>query len=139
MALPNPQIDLAGSCTAVYNNTLYIYSPSGFQSLSLATGATWQTLPPGISVTGAVCVNANSTNTTPALYVVGGTANSSQPDYPGMQRFDYTSNMWENISPEVLVTQNRRNHGAAFLPASALIVVYAGSQDPGNNLPSSQT
>jgi hypothetical protein len=138
MALPNPPIDLAGSCTAVYNNTLYVYSAAGFQSLALSQGASWKTLPSGVSVTGSVCVNANPTDS-PAFYVVGGSANSTQTNYSGLQRFNYNTQIWESISPAVLVTQNRRNHGATFLPASGSIVVYAGSQDPNNNLPSSQT
>jgi hypothetical protein len=105
----------------------------------LSQGADWQVLSPGISVQGGQCVNANGPNTSPALYIVGGRANSTQSNFPGLQRYVYASQTWETITPEVPVSQNRANHGAAFLNQSSSIVVYAGSQDPSNTNPSSQT
>jgi hypothetical protein len=136
-----PPLDITGHCSAVYNNTLYIYSPTGLQSLSMTKDAQWKVLQPGISVEGGICVDAAlpDNDAASALWIVGGRANSSQPDYPGLQRFVYSSGHWDFIPPVVPVTQNRQNHGAAYLNQSASILVYAGSQEQGNNGLSSQT
>jgi hypothetical protein len=140
MGVATPPIDITDHCSSIFNNTLYLFSPAGFQSLSLSVGAKWQVLSPGISVDGGECVNAIGPNeSSPALYIVGGRANSTQPNFPGLQRFIYSSQTWETITPQVPVSQNRQNHGAAYLNQTAQIVVYAGSQDPSNNNPSSQT
>jgi hypothetical protein len=137
----SPPLDLAGHCSAFFNNTLFVYSPAGFQSLSLSKEAQWKVLEPGVSVDGGICVQAtvSGNDAASALWIVGGRANSSQPDYLGLQRFVYSSGQWETITPVVPVTQNRQNHGAAYLNQSSSIAVYAGSQEPGNSLPSSQT
>jgi len=71
-----------------------------------------------------------------ALYIVGGTSNST--DYPGLQRFTFADAKWETIRPTVAVTQNRLWHNAVYLNTSDSILVYAGSQD-GSQHPSSQT
>lgn len=140
MGVSTPPLDLTGHCSAIFDNTLYLYSPAGFQSLPLSKNATWNVLPPGTSVQGGVCVNAIGPNEgAPGLYIVGGRANSTSQDYPGLQKFTYATQQWETIKSEVPVSQNRQNHGAAYLNATSSIVVYAGSQDPSNSNPSSQT
>jgi len=130
MSLPNPPIDLTGHCSVIYNNTLFIFSPAGFQSLPLTQDATWSVLSPGVSVVGGVCVKAipPSDPTQAALYIVGGAANSSNPSYPGLQKYTFTNSSWETISPVVSVTQGRQNHGAAYLNSTDSIFVYAGTQ-----------
>jgi hypothetical protein len=140
MGLPKPPLDITGHCSAIHNETLFLFSPAGFQSIQLKQGAQWNVLPPGTSVQGGACVNANSgTASNPALYIVGGRANSTQTQFSGLQRFSYSTGQWENISPVVPVTQNRQGHGAAYLAQSGNIVVYAGSQDSANTNPSSQS
>lgn len=129
---PKPKVALENICSAVYNNTLYTYQADAFQALSLASGAEWQTLDQGESLTGAACVNVDSDNgTEPALWIVGGT--SSSTNYTGLQRYVYSTAKWETINPVTTVTENRTNHGAVYLPGSNSIVVYAGSQDGDTN------
>jgi hypothetical protein len=122
----------------MFNNTLYTYTSEAFQSLPLQKGAEWSELPMGVAVTGGVCVKSTPKNNTAAaaLYIVGGTANST--DYPGLQRFTFANGTWETIHPTVAVTQNRLWHNAVYLNTSDTILVYAGSQD-GSQHPSSQT
>jgi hypothetical protein len=92
----------------------------------------------GVAVTGGVCVKTTPKNNTDAaaLYIVGGTSNST--DYSGLQRFTFADAKWETIRPTVAVTQNRLWHNAVYLNTSDSILVYAGSQD-GSQHPSSQT
>lgn len=137
MSIPKPPIELKDHCSTVFDNTLYVYSPAGFQSLPLTQGAEWKTLSPGVSVTGGVCApsTANGDN---SLYIVGGAANSTSASYPGLQKYSFASKSWETVTPVVSVTQNRQNHGAAYINSLSSILVYAGSQD-GDTIPSSQT
>ncbi|KIW06709.1 uncharacterized protein PV09_02408 [Verruconis gallopava] len=131
MSMPKPPFELVNHCSAVWNQTLYVYSPQGFASLPLEQDAQWQTLDPGISVTGGQCVPAMITGSE-ALYIVGGTTNGSAAltNYPGLQRYDFNAGTWETITPASTVTQNRVKHGAAFIANTGSIVVYAGTQDP---------
>jgi hypothetical protein len=94
----------------------------------------------GESVTGAACVQATPTDgkTPAALYVVGGTTNGSDGSYNGLQRYTFSNQKWESLSPSSPVTQNRLLHNAVYLNSSSSILVYAGSQD-GSSGPSSQT
>ncbi len=140
MPPPTPPIPLKDHCSIIHNNVLYIYSPDALQSLALQKNATWSEEPMGISVTGATCVlgGIDGDHSKAALYVVGGSTNSSFMQYPGLQRYSIQEKRWDNISPVTRVTQNRRHHGSAFLNASSSILVYAGSQD-GDNNPSTQT
>ncbi|KAF2706691.1 hypothetical protein K504DRAFT_62890 [Pleomassaria siparia CBS 279.74] len=139
MVLPEPIHPLSGHCSIIYNETLYVYSPDGFQSLPLSSGAQWEKLPMGASLTGAQCVKAvNSEDESGArLYIVGGT--TSEADYPGLMHYTFATKKWDTVTPDVTVTKNRLNHGAAYLPASKSILVYSGSQEPGNLTPSDQT
>jgi hypothetical protein len=92
----------------------------------------------GVSVKGGVCVQSTPKNDTSAaaLYIVGGTSNSS--DYKGLQRYIFADAKWETIQPSVPVTQNRVYHNAAYLNTSDTILVFAGNQD-GVKAPSTQT
>ncbi|ERF74584.1 hypothetical protein EPUS_00714 [Endocarpon pusillum Z07020] len=140
MPPPTPPTKLKDHCSIIHNNVLYVYSPDALQSLALQKNATWSEEPMGISVTGATCVlgGIDGDHTKAALYVVGGSANSSSTQYPGLQRYSIQEKRWDNISPVTRVTQNRKHHGSAFLNASSSILVYGGSQD-GDNNPSTQT
>lgn len=131
MSLPVPPVHLNGTCSTIYNNTLYSYSSSAFQSLPLVHGAEWSQLPMGEPVTGAVCVQGTPTDgkTPIALYIVGGKSNSPEHGYEGLQRYVFSSGQWESISPTTAVTQNRLYHNAVYLNDSASILVYAGTQD----------
>jgi hypothetical protein len=94
----------------------------------------------GVSVTGARCVlgGVEGDQSRAALYVVGGSVNSTVPNYPGLQRFALQEKSWQTIEPVTKVTQNRNHHGAAYLKGSSSILIYAGSQD-GDTFPSTQT
>jgi hypothetical protein len=129
--VPSPPVPLKNHCSILENNTLYVYSPDAFQILSLEKGAQWKQETNGVSVTGATCVKGgvDGDNTQSALYVIGGMANSSSSSYPGLQRYSIQDKTWTTLTPVVPVTQNRINHGAAYMNASSAIVVYAGSQD----------
>lgn len=131
MSVPSPPVALKNHCSIVENNTLYVYSPDAFQILPLEKGGQWKQQTNGVSVTGATCVKGGveGDSNQPALYVIGGTANSSSSSYPGLQRYSIQDNTWTTITPVVPVTQNRVNHGAAYMNASSAIVVYAGSQN----------
>lgn len=63
-----------------------------------------------------------------ALFIVGGAANSSMSSYSGLQKFSFGNGTWQTITPEVIVTQDRQNHGAAYLNQTDQILVYAGTQ-----------
>lgn len=94
----------------------------------------------GQSVSGAACVQATPIDdkSLGALYIVGGTTNSTNDNYQGLQRYIFSEERWEPLIPSTAVTQNRLNHNAVYLNASATILVYAGSQDGTTQL-SSQT
>jgi hypothetical protein len=141
MGLPRPPVELTGSCSVVYNSTLYAFSPSGFQSIDLREGGTWTTLPTGVAVTGGACVKAvpNDDPKDAALYIVGGVVkDTTLTNYTGIQRFSFATQTWKWVSPVTPVTQNRQNHAAVYLNASSSILVYAGTQDGSDGL-SSQT
>ncbi|KOS16874.1 hypothetical protein ESCO_004873 [Escovopsis weberi] len=128
MSPPKPATSLDGSCSVIHDNTLYSFSPQGFQSLRLEEGAEWKELAIGEKVTGATC-----TGTTPAdddhaaLFVVGGSSDSA--DYTGLQKYTYSTGKWTTIRPSDLVTKNRLWHGSTYIKDYDVIFVYAGSQD----------
>ncbi|KIW99626.1 uncharacterized protein Z518_11039 [Rhinocladiella mackenziei CBS 650.93] len=140
MSAPKPPVALKDHCSIIHDGVIYVYSPDAFQTLELKEGAEWKQERNGVSVTGAVCVKGglDGNNSRPALYVVGGSANQSSSDYPGLQRFSIADKSWQTITPVVPVTQYRQNHGAAYMNASSSLVVYGGSQD-GYTGPSSET
>ncbi|KAI1433629.1 hypothetical protein GGR50DRAFT_476055 [Xylaria sp. CBS 124048] len=130
MTLPEPVVALTGGCTVIFNNTLYSYSPAGFQSLKIEEGAVWKKLPAGQSVEGGVCVGSTPGDVSNAgFFVVGGKA--SQADYPGLQKFTYAAAKWETITPQVAVgvTKDRVDHSATYLNSTESLLVYAGSTD----------
>ncbi|KAL1892100.1 hypothetical protein Sste5346_007255 [Sporothrix stenoceras] len=128
MSLPQPTVALNNICSAIFNNTLYTYSSSAFQSLALTSGAKWKTLGYKTSVTGGVCVGTTPADSTQAgFFVVGGT--STTADYPGLQKYTYATGEWETITLSSLVTQDRLYHGAAYINSTDSILVYGGHQD----------
>lgn len=141
MSAPKPPVALKNHCSIIHDGVIYVYSPDAFQTLELKEGAQWKQEENGVSVEGAVCVKGgvDGDNSKAALYVVGGAANASSSDYPGLQRFSISDKSWETITPVVKVTQNRHNHGAAYMNASSSILVYAGSQVTGYDGLSSET
>lgn len=141
MPAPAPPVPLKDHCSVIYNDTLYTYAPDAFQSLPLADGAEWDRLPLSVSVSGGTCLAAvpNGRDDEAAMYVVGGCANDTTVDYPGLQRYLFAKRQWESIRPSDLVTQNRKHHGATFIKSSSSLLIYAGSQDTVNATPSSQT
>lgn len=94
----------------------------------------------GISLTGATCLfgGVDGDNSKPALYVVGGSTNSSSVQYTGLQRYSIQDKTWQTITPTVTVTANRQHHGAAYMLDTSTILVYGGSQN-GDSQPSTQT
>ncbi|KAI9749512.1 MAG: hypothetical protein M1815_002452 [Lichina confinis] len=141
MSQPTPPVPLEDHCSVVYNHTLYVYSPEGFQSLDLSENATWVELPLDVAARGAACVKAipEGDDAAAALYVVGGAVDDSPADYPGLMRYLFANGSWAPVEPTDRVTKNRRNHGAVYLNSSSAILTYAGSQDTAEATPSSQT
>lgn len=136
MASPEPPVALKNHCSVIHDGVLYVYSPDAFQTLPLQKNATWTQETNGVSVTGAICVKGGTEGNSAdaALYIVGGTTNSSMPNYSGLQRYHFQDKTWQTISPMSTVTANRINHGATYLNASSAILVYGGSQSGGAGL-----
>lgn len=132
MGIPTPPIKLQGHCSAIYDNTLYVFTSSGFASIPLSLNGTWKKLAMGEPVSGSKCVLASSGggDDEQALYVVGGTGGS--PGYSGLQRYTFHDNRWQTLELSAPVIRNRVGHGAAYLKSSSAILVYAGSQQGGN-------
>ncbi|CAK7264739.1 hypothetical protein SEPCBS119000_001149 [Sporothrix epigloea] len=128
MSLPQPAVALNNICSTIFNNTLYTYSSSAFQSIALEPGAKWNTLAYSESVTGGVCVGSTPADLSQAgFYVVGGTGTS--PDYTGLQKYVYATGQWSTLTPLSLVTQDRWYHSATYINATDSILMYAGVQD----------
>ncbi|KAI1395980.1 hypothetical protein F4819DRAFT_156530 [Hypoxylon fuscum] len=137
MSLPQPPVSLTGACSVIFNNTLYSYSADGFESIALEEGAEWKTLKDGQSVEGGVCIGSTPKDSSAAgFFVVGGKSTSS--DYPGLQKYTYSTGKWETITPETPVTKDRQWHSATYINSSDTILIYSGSMDGEPNL-SSQT
>ncbi|KAK5110391.1 hypothetical protein LTR62_006099 [Meristemomyces frigidus] len=134
MSGPQPPQALEGHCSAIDDDTLYVLSPSGFQSLDLTKNATWNEEASGKAVTGAACVTVDSQR---AMYVIGGT--SDDANYGGLQRYDFAGKSWETLSLASSIMQSRTDHSAAYLEDSRSILVYAGSQPDAPSDLSSQT
>ncbi|ETI21793.1 hypothetical protein G647_05862 [Cladophialophora carrionii CBS 160.54] len=140
MSAPKPPVAFKDHCSIIHDGVIYVYSPDAFQTLELKEGAKWKEQTNGVSVSGAVCVKGgvDGDNSKAALYVVGGATNASTTDYSGLQRYSIQDKTWQTVVPVVNVTQNRLNHGAAYLDSSSTLVVYGGSQN-GDSGPSSET
>ncbi|THW60219.1 hypothetical protein D6D19_10141 [Aureobasidium pullulans] len=128
MAAPLPKKALAGHCSVIDNNTLYVLSPDSFQALPLVENATWTSIDMGKAVTGPTCLRAvpNGDDSQAALYVVGGTSDDSS--YGGLQRYIFSNKSWETLDLPTEDMKGRTNHGAAYLNDSSSILVYAGSR-----------
>ncbi|KAF2002931.1 hypothetical protein P154DRAFT_552915 [Amniculicola lignicola CBS 123094] len=142
MGVPEPIHALTGHCSVIHENTLYAYSPAGFQSLELTEGAQWTEEPMDISLTGARCVKAVPGGDSDAamLYIVGGSVNETVVswNYPGLMHYSFAEKKWDWVRPESWVTQNRKNHGAAYLDDLKALLVFSGAQSDGV-VPSSET
>ncbi|KAF1833583.1 hypothetical protein BDW02DRAFT_376560 [Decorospora gaudefroyi] len=143
MGIPQPKYPLSSHCSIIYDDTLYVYSPAGFQSLKLQEGAEWEVLPMDISLTGAQCVKAvpNGGAEDAKLFIVGGAVNETAAtwDYPGLMHYTFSKKKWDWQRSQSWNTQNRVNHAAVYLQDAQKILVYSGSQTTGNNGPSSET
>lgn len=143
MSLPTPNTPLGNHCSTLFNGTLYAFSSTAFQSISLSKGAEWKTLPPGISTEGAECVHAHKNTPQEALYIVGGTTSNSstvpETGFMGLQRWLFNDKRWETIGLPVPVTFNLTNHGATFLETSQQIIVFSGTTWPDTSTPSANT
>ncbi|KAK8216451.1 hypothetical protein HDK77DRAFT_180911 [Phyllosticta capitalensis] len=130
MGVPSPPVAFSDHCSVVHDDTLYVYQPNAFQSLSLKEGSKWKSLTNGVSATGAQCVlvTPNGDDSQAALWIVGGTADASL-NYPGLQKYTFSTSTWETITPADVITSDRQYHGATFLSSTSQILVYAGSQD----------
>ncbi|KAK3626036.1 hypothetical protein LTR56_020048 [Elasticomyces elasticus] len=139
MSGPQPPIALEGHCSAIHDNTLYVLSPAGLQSLPLERNATWTQEASGQAVTGPACVTAapGGDQSQAALYVIGGA--SDNDEYGGLQRYTFSNKSWETLSLPTDNMKDRTNHSAAFLEDDGSILVYAGSQPDAPSLMSSQT
>ncbi|KNG51442.1 pre-mrna splicing factor clf1 protein [Stemphylium lycopersici] len=143
MGTPQPKYPLSGHCSIIYEETLYVYSPSGFQSLKLEEGAEWKSLPMDISLTGAECVKAvpKGNAKDAKLFIVGGQVNetASTWNYPGLMHYTFSKKKWDWQRSESWNTQNRVNHAATYLQDSQQILVYAGSQSNDYTGPSTES
>jgi hypothetical protein len=120
---------IEGDCSAIYDNTLYVYSPGGFASIPLKENGNWTTtLPePKYKVTSPACVKGKIYGSKDeALYLVGGTGPSGNS---GLQWFSFSSKKWETLSTAPTAMTNRTGHGAGFLSSTSQILVYAGNTD----------
>ncbi|KAF4972047.1 hypothetical protein FZEAL_9685, partial [Fusarium zealandicum] len=122
MSFPKPPSSLDNACAVVHGNTLYVYTPEAFMSLSLEEGSKWNKLDIGEKVTGGVCVGTDA-----GLFVVGGTGGS--PEYSGLQKYAYSDSKWTSFSGTDSVTRNLQNHGATYMKSNDQILVYAGTRD----------
>ncbi|PVI07076.1 hypothetical protein DM02DRAFT_638120 [Periconia macrospinosa] len=142
MSIPKPKWKLEGHCSVWHQDQLYVYSPQGFQALTLGKNGTWKELPSDISLTGAQCVKVvpEGNPDEARLYIVGGKPNATAADwnYPGLMHYTFATQKWDWLRPDVFVTQNRVNHAAVYLKDAKSIFVYSGTRtdDP---TPSSET
>lgn len=137
MSLPKPPTSLDGSCSVIYENILYSFTPKAFLSLSLEEGAKWKKLEMGEKVSGAVCIGATPGDAAQAgLFVVGGTGGSD--GYTGLQKYTYSTGKWTTITPSELITKDRQWHGSTYIKGNDAILIYAGSRD-GVPAPSGET
>lgn len=139
MSIPLPPINLEGHCSAVVDDTLYVLSPGGFQSLPLKKHARWKKEANGVKVTGPACVTVtpNGDESQASLWVIGGTTDDNK--YDGIQVYSFAKKSWQTITSPVPLMQGRVNHSVAYLEDSKSILVYAGAQEKTTNYLSSET
>lgn len=131
MPQPKPKSTLDDACAAIWDGTLYVYTPDSFQSLPLEEGAQWKKLDMGEPVQGAACVGSTADDA--AFWLVGGTGSST-----GLQKFSYATRKWETITPQTPVTQNRLHHSVSYLEADDKILMFSGTTD-GAEFPTAET
>ncbi|KAH8648102.1 hypothetical protein BGZ61DRAFT_548600 [Ilyonectria robusta] len=137
MSLPKPPTSLDSSCSVIYENILYSFTPEAFLSLSLEEDAKWKKLEIGEKVSGAVCVGVTPGDAAQAgLFVVGGTGGSD--GYTGLQKYTYSTGKWTTITPSELITKDRQWHSSTYIKANDAILIYAGSRE-GVPAPSGET
>ncbi|PWW76073.1 hypothetical protein C7212DRAFT_344539 [Tuber magnatum] len=143
MSVPLPEKPLGNHCSVIFNETLYTYSATAFQSLRLAKDAKWQALPSGVGTSGAQCVHAHRNTPQEALYVVGGTTSdpSAVPEagFGGVQRWSFIDKKWETLALPVPVALNLTNHGATYLETSQQLIIFSGTKWPDTSTPSANT
>ncbi|PFH61445.1 hypothetical protein XA68_17349 [Ophiocordyceps unilateralis] len=137
MSVPEPPAALDDACFVIHNGTLFSYSPHGFFSLILDKGAAWRTLDMGIKVEGAPCLGSTPIDASQAaFFVIGG--HTASGDYPGLQKYTYSTGKWTTIELTDEVTKERLGHAVTYIASEDVILMYAGHQDGSSGL-SSQT
>ncbi|KAJ5688005.1 hypothetical protein N7536_010624 [Penicillium majusculum] len=140
MTGPKPLLKIEGDCSTIHSNTLYTYSPTGFQYIPLKEKGEWKKLPsPEHKVTGPACVqggtggNENDEDKK-AFYLIGGTGPSGSS---GLQRFSFSTQKWETLTIDSSM-KDRTGHGVGYISSTSEILVYAGNTD-GSTQPSQST
>ncbi|KAJ5827376.1 Galactose oxidase/kelch beta-propeller [Penicillium robsamsonii] len=125
MTGPKPLIKIEGDCSTIHGNTLYVYSPEGFESIQLKEDGDWKRLPsPDDKVTGPACVQDKG-----YFYLVGGTGSRDPLDNSGLQRFSFSTGEWKTLTGTSSEMKDRTGHGAGYIPSTSEILVYAGNTD----------
>ncbi|KAJ6446000.1 Heat shock protein 16 [Purpureocillium lavendulum] len=126
MSVPKPPASIDNACTVVHDNTLYAFTPDAFISIPLEKNAKWKKLPPGVKVTGATCVGSTPPDASQAgFYVVGGQSDTA--DYPGLQKYTYSTGNWTTIPISEPQIKNRQRHSSTYIPADDAILLYGGN------------
>ncbi|KAJ5741504.1 hypothetical protein N7533_010913 [Penicillium manginii] len=139
MKVPAPIYELKGHCSAIYNNTLYVFSKNGFQKIDLEEDGKWKKVPGSPTlVDDAACVlgGDEGNEDAKAFYVVGGTGGDAS--YSGLQRYSFKDTTWSTLGATSIGMAGRTGHGAGYISSSHKIVVYGGNQ-PGTTGTSSQS
>ncbi|CAI7612384.1 unnamed protein product [Penicillium discolor] len=125
MTGPKPLLKIEGDCSTIHSNTLYTYSPTGFQSIPLKEKGEWKKLPsPEHKVTGPACVqggtggNENDEDKK-AFYLVGGTGPSGSS---GLQRFSFSTQKWETLTIDSSM-KDRTGHGVGTQPSQSTLLI----------------
>lgn len=141
MSVPKPPFSLDGHCSAIHNNTLYVYTSSGFTSLPLEKDdkVKWKKEANGQTVKNPSCVKVTpkGNESQAALYVIGG--ETDQRGYGGLQRYVFATDSWETLPTAANVLAGRTSHGIAYLDDYESLLIYAGSQPTAPSVLSSQT
>lgn len=134
---PDPIGALDNACSVIVGNTFYSFSENGFVSLALEDGGDWSTLPTGVKVQGAACAGKDLDDPGAAsLIVVGGF--TDDPDYSGLQQYNFAAKTWETIKPRSDALKNRQGHSVVYNQASRAIVMFSGVANGGPG-PSDET
>ncbi|CAI7617801.1 unnamed protein product [Penicillium viridicatum] len=122
MTGPKPLLKIEGDCSTIHSNTLYTYSPTGFQSIPLEENGEWKPLPsPEYKVTDPACVQGGSEGNEDkkAFYLVGGTGPSGSS---GLQRFSFSTNKWETLTTDSSM-KDRTGHGVGTQPSQSTLLI----------------